>query len=257
MVNANKLRVVVVDDEAPARRKILRLLRQEEDIEIVGEADRASTAIACIETSRPDLVFLDVQMPGIDGFGVISGVSAEKMARVVFVTAHDQYAIKAFEVHAFDYLLKPFAEQRFREVLNRARHDLARPSDGFTSRLIGLVEQLQRQHSFTDRLLVQEKDRSHFVAVRDITWIEADRNYLILHCGARTHTIRGTLESLETALDPKAFVRINRGALIRLDAVRELKPWFHGEYKVLLNDSTELRWSRRYVKLRPELLKHH
>jgi two-component system, LytTR family, response regulator len=255
MDNANKLRTVVVDDEAPARRKILRLLREEEDIEVVGEADRASAAISCIEASRPDLVFLDVQMPGTDGFGVIQGVSPKRMPRVVFVTAHDQYAVKAFEVRAFDYLLKPFAEERFREVLKRARQDLVRTSDGFASRLIELVEELRRERSFADRLMVQQKDRSYFVAVRDISWIEADRNYLVLHCGARTHTIRGTLESLETALDPKVFARINRGALVRLDAVRELKPWFHGEYKVFLSDTTELRWSRRYVKMRPDLLK--
>jgi two-component system, LytTR family, response regulator len=254
MLNANKLSVVVVDDEAPARRKILRLLSQETDVEVVGEADGAATAIATIEKNRPDLVFLDVQMPGTDGFGVIRGVSESRMPRFVFVTAHDQYAIRAFEVHAFDYLLKPFAEERFREALNRARRDLAQASDGFACRLIGLVAELRRERSFADRLAIHERERSYFVAVHDIHWVEADRNYLILHCGTRTHTLRGTLESLETALDPKAFLRVNRGALVRLDAIQELKPWFHGEYKVLLKDSTELRWSRRYVKQRPELL---
>ena len=256
MGSTNRLRVVVVDDEAPARRKILRLLREEPQVEVVGQAGGTEAAISAIEEHRPDLVFLDVQMPGTDGFGVVQGISHGKMPRIVFVTAHDQYAIKAFEVHAFDYLLKPFADERFREVLNRARKDIAQSSDGFASRLVDLVEDLRRERSFTDRLVVQEKDRSYFVAVRDITWIEADRNYLILHCGSKTHTLRGTLESLQTAVDPKVFVRINRSSVVRLDAIREMRRWFHGEYKVVLNDATELRWSRRYVAQRPELLKN-
>ena len=255
MASLSTLQVLVVDDEAPARRKILRLLRQEPDVQVVGEAGGAKSAIAAIEQHRPDLVFLDVQMPGVDGFGVVQAIPEKEMPRFVFVTAHDQYALRAFEVHAFDYLLKPFGEERFRTVLRRARDQNAQSNDGFASRIQDLLRQLQRERSFPDRLLVHENARAHFVSIRDIAWIEADRNYLILHCGAKTHTLRGTLESLAGTLDPKIFVRINRGSLVRLDAIRELLPWFHGEYKVILKDSTELRWSRRYVKERPELLK--
>jgi two-component system, LytTR family, response regulator len=255
MASSSTLQVLVVDDEAPARRKILRLLRQEPDVEVVGEAGGAETAIAAIAKHRPDLVFLDVQMPGMDGFGVVQAIPVKEMPRVVFVTAHDQYALRAFEVHAFDYLLKPFGEERFRTVLRRAREQNAVSNDGFAARIQELLGQLQRERSFPDRLLVHENERAHFVAIREIAWIEADRNYLILHCGAKTHTLRGTLESLAGSLDPKIFVRINRGSLVRLDAIREMQPWFHGEYKVILKDSTELRWSRRYVKQRPELLK--
>jgi two-component system LytT family response regulator len=255
MGSLNTLQVLVVDDEAPARRKILRLLRQEPDVEVVGEAGGAESAIAAIGKHRPDLVFLDVQMPGMDGFGVVQAIPPEKMPRVVFVTAHDQYALRAFEVHAFDYLLKPFGEERFRTVLRRAREQNAQSGEGFGARIQDLLRQLERERSFPDRLLVHENERAHFVSIRDMTWIEADRNYLILHCGAKTHTLRGTLESLAETLDPKIFVRINRGSLVRLDAIRELVPWFHGEYKVILKDAKELRWSRRYVKLRPELLK--
>jgi len=131
----------------------------------------------------------------------------------------------------------------------------AQSNDGFATRIQELLNQLQRERSFPDRLLVHENERAHFVPVREISWIEADRNYLILHCGVKTHTLRGTLESIASSLDPKIFVRINRGSLVRLDAVRELVPWFHGEYNVILKDATELRWSRRYVKQRPELLK--
>ena len=252
------LQVVVVDDEAPARRKILRLLRSEPGVQVVGEADSGESAIASIEEHQPDLVFLDVQMPGADGFDVVRGIAGTDDARtprIVFVTAHDRYALRAFEVHAFDYLLKPVAEDRFRQVLRRARAQQADHSDVTTLRLRGLIDQVLRERGFVERLLIREDSRAFFVSVRDISWIEADRNYLSLHCGAKTHTLRATLDSVESTLDPKLFARINRGSLVRLDAIRELIPWFHGEYKVVLHDGTELRWSRRYVSRRPELLK--
>jgi two-component system LytT family response regulator len=252
------LQVVVVDDEAPARRKILRLLRSEPGVQVVGEADSGESAIASIEEHQPDLVFLDVQMPGADGFDVVRGIAGTDDARtprIVFVTAHDRYALRAFEVHAFDYLLKPVAEDRFRQVLRRARAQQADNSGVSTSRLRGLIDQVLRERGFVERLLIREDRRAFFVSVRDISWIEADRNYLSVHCGAKTHTLRATLDSVESTLDPKLFARINRGSLVRLDSIRELIPWFHGEYKVVLHDGTELRWSRRYVSRRPELLK--
>jgi two-component system, LytTR family, response regulator len=252
------LKILIVDDEAPARRKILRLLRSESGVEVVAEADSGEAAISAIEKHCPDLVFLDVQMPGADGFDVVQGVSinnTNKMPQIVFVTAHDRYALRAFEVHAFDYLLKPVAEDRFRKVLRRAREQREQGADLAVSRLRDLVDQIARQRGFIERLLIREDTRAFFVSVRDVSWIEADRNYAILHCGARMHTMRATLDSLETILDPNLFVRINRGNMVRLDAIRELLPWFHGEFKVVLHDKTELSWSRRYVSRRPELLK--
>ena len=258
MTLAPSLQVLIVDDEAPARRKILRLLRTEPGVQVVGEADSGESALFAVEKHRPDVMFLDVQMPGMNGFDVVQSISTAapaKMPCIVFVTAHDQYALRAFEVHAFDYLLKPVTEERFREVLRRAREQHAQSADGFTSRLRDLIEQMQRERGFPDRLLIQEDARAFFVPVREISWIEADRNYLMLHCGAKTHTLRGTIGSLQDTLDPKLFVRVNRGSLVRLDAIRELLPWFHGEYRVILHDGTELRWSRRYVTQRPELLK--
>jgi two-component system, LytTR family, response regulator len=252
------LRVLVVDDEAPARRKILRLLRNESGVQVVGEADSGESAISAIERHRPDLVFLDVQMPGADGFDVVQGIAGVpdgKMPRVVFVTAHDRYALRAFEVHAFDYLLKPVAEDRFRHVLHRAREQHTQGGNVSTSRLRDLVEEILRERGYAERLLIREDTRAFFISVRDISWIEADRNYLLVHDGAKTHTVRATLDSVESTLDPKLFARVNRGSLVRLDAIRELLPWFHGEYKVVLQDGTELRWSRRYISRRPELLK--
>src|SRR6266481_3336584 len=182
------LRILVVDDEAPARRKILRLLREESAVEIAGEADGGEAAVAAIKKHRPDLVFLDVQMPGLDGFGVIQSLDAAKIAlpRVVFITAHDRFALRAFEVHAFDYLLKPVSEERFREALGRAR--------------------MQREQSLPDRLLAQEESRAVFVPVKEISWVEADRNYVLLHCGNKTHTLRSTLDAVQNSLDPKLFV---------------------------------------------------
>jgi two-component system LytT family response regulator len=257
MTSTVPLQVLVVDDEAPARRKILRLLRADPGIQVVGEADSGESAISAIEKQRPDLVFLDVQMPGADGFDVVRGISSAgaKMPRVVFVTAHDRFAVRAFEVHAFDYLLKPVGEDRFREVLRRARDQHSQSGDRTDSRLRGLIDQVLRERGFTERLLIRDETRAYFVPVRDISWIAADRNYLILHCGPKTHTLRATLDSVEATLDPKLFARVNRSSVVRLDAIRELLPWFHGEYKVILHDKTELRWSRRYVSRRPELLK--
>lgn len=254
-MNSNgKVRVLVVDDEAPARRKVVRLLRQEPDVQVVGEADGAEAAIAAIEKHKPDLVFLDVQMPGVDGFGVVQALPPEVMPRVIFVTAHDKFAVKAFEVHAFDYLLKPFSEERLRAALERVRKERVQSSDGFASQLQQLMEQLQRERAVPDRILVQENGRARFVATREIFWVEADGNYVQLHCTDKTYTLRGTMDSIAGKFDRKLFARINRSSLVRLDAIRELQPWFHGEYRVILQDETELRWSRRYVKQRPELL---
>ena len=260
-VQTSSLRVLIVDDEAPARRKLLRLLRDESNVEIVGEADNAETAIAAIEQHRPDLVFLDVQMPGADGFDVVGAISsngngrAADAPRFVFVTAHDHYAVRAFEVHAFDYLLKPVGEDRFREVLGRAHEQHKKNGDVSEKRLRGLIDQVLRDRGFSDRLLIREESRAYFVNVREISWIESERNYLILHAGAKSHTVRRTLDSIEEMLDPKLFIRINRSSIVRLDAIREMLPWFHGEYRVILHDKTELRWSRRYVTRRPELLR--
>ena len=158
-------------------------------------------------------------------------------------------------MHAFDYLLKPVAEDRFRDALSRARAHHQQSANGVASRLQALLEQMQPPRSYSDRLLIREDARAHFVPVRDISWIEADRNYVFVHAAGKKHSLRATLDSIQDTLDPKLFVRINRGSLVRLDAIRELLPWFHGEYKVILQDDTELRWSRRYVTQRPELLK--
>jgi len=249
------LRVVIVDDEPLARRGVSLRLRQFADIEIVGECGDGQTAVEAILDLSPDLVFLDIEMPVMNGFDVLEALPVERVPAVIFLTAYEQHAVRAFEVHAFDYLLKPVGEDRFREVLQRAQEQHRKKGDVSEKRLRGLIDQVLRDRGFSDRLLIREESRAYFVNVREISWIESERNYLILHCGAKSHTMRGTLDSIEETLDPKLFARINRSSIVRLDAIREMLPWFHGEYKVILNDKTELRWSRRYVTRRPELLR--
>jgi len=237
------IRTLLVDDERPARRKMLRFLESAPDFEVVGEAENGAEGIAAVERLRPDVVFLDVQMPKVDGFAVASALTAP-LPEIIFVTAHDKFALKAFEVHALDYLLKPYDQERFQKVLERVRKRRRGENE--------LVERLQRMLGeistrYPDRVMVAENERAFFVAVTDIDWMEGARNYVVLHVGAKTFTIRGTLDGISKKLDPSAFVRVNRSAIVRLDSIRELQPWFHGEYKIVMKDGATVSWSRRYV----------
>jgi two-component system LytT family response regulator len=249
------LRVFVVDDEAPARKKILRFLGRDSEISVVGEAANGQEAVRCIQQSRPDLVFLDVQMPGMDGFEVIRALGPGPVPHVVFVTAHDEYAIQAFDVHAFGYLLKPFDQARFAKVLADAKQHISRdPEAEVSANLRRLLEEVQRRQGHPARLLVQQKDRAFFLAGDKIDWAESERNYVKLHAGDQIHTVRGTLEGLEEKLDPAQFLRVNRSCLVRIDFIRELQKWFHGEYKVVLQSGSTVTWTRRYLNRHPELL---
>src|SRR5689334_12620010 len=246
------LRVFVVDDEAPARKKIVRFLAQDADVTVVGEAATGADAIAGIQKTSPDLVFLDIQMPGMDGFEVVRALSSGNVPQIVFATAHDQYTMQALDVHAFAYLLKPFDESRFAQVLADAKRQRTRQGDGATvEHLRRLLNEVERQRHGPQRLLVQQRDRAFFLPVEKIDWVESERNYLNVHVGKETHTIRGTIDSLEEKLDAAHFLRLNRSAIVRIDFIRELRPWFHGEYKVFLNSGDELTWTRRYRDRHP------
>lgn len=236
------IRTLLVDDERPARRKMRRFLDAAGDFEVVGEASDGAEAIAAIARLRPDLVFLDVQMPKLDGFAVAAAL-AHPLPEIVFVTAHDQFALKAFEVHALDYLLKPYDDRRLQKVLDRVRE--RRRAGDVVGHLQRLIADLKKD--YTDRILVNENGRSVFVATADLAWIEAARNYLLLHAGVRTHMIRATLDAFSKKLNPAEFVRVNRSAIVRLDTIRELQPWFHGEYKIVLKDGATIPWTRRYI----------
>ena len=242
-----KIQALIVDDERLARKRIRSLLKNERDVEVVGECADGAEALAAIRKQSPDLVFLDVQMPEMDGFQVLQEVGADRMPAVVFVTAYDKYALRAFEVHALDYLLKPFDEDRFGEALRRAKEQVLGGSNGeLHDRLIALIEHLRSGERYVDRLLVKASGRVLFLKTEDIDWIEAAGNYVRLHVGRESHLLRETMNTIETRLDPAHFLRIHRSTIVNLDRIKEMQPWFSGEYVVLLKDGTELRLSRGY-----------
>jgi len=231
------IRVLIVDDEPPARRKVRRFLERDPEIGEIREAGSGAEAIAAMRSAPPDLVFLDVQMPDMDGFAALAAVPEPHDFRVVFLTAHEHHALRAFEAEALDYLLKPVDPERFERALERAKEQVALHRER-------APEALPRP--FLKRLLVQKNGREIFLPVERLDWAESDRNYVNLHAGAEEYTIRGTLESLAQQLDPEQFVRISRSELVNLDRVKEMQPWFHGERRIVMKDGRELTWTRRF-----------
>jgi len=242
------IRALLVDDEAPARRKLRELLAGESDVEIIGEAADGVEAVAAIRTASPDVVFLDIQMPRLDGFGVISEVGVAAMPLTVFVTAYDEHALRAFEVQALDYLLKPFAPSRFQTLLARVRHQLGRNDEGdLAGRIESLLQAVRPEPAYLRQILAErEADRQILLTVDEIDRIEADGNTLRFHTQEGAFHRRGTLSDLENRLDPAHFLRLNRSEIVRLEAIREIQPWFHGDARVILKDGKVLTWSRRY-----------
>jgi two-component system, LytTR family, response regulator len=259
------IRALIADDERPARRKLRQLLSREPDFEVVGEAADGVEAVAAIRAAAPDVVFLDVQMPRLDGFGVIAEVGVEAMPLVVFVTAFDEHALRAFEVHALDYLLKPFAPSRLRRLLDRLRRQLAPnahaaqaahaaapggevPAAGDLARRIEhLLAAMRPAPEYPRQLLVERGEgRQALLAVDRIDLVRAEANYLRIVADGAEYRRRGTLRDLEGRLDPARFLRLNRSEIVRLETVREVQPWFHGDAKVVLRDGSVLTWSRRF-----------
>jgi two-component system LytT family response regulator len=238
------IRTLIVDDEPLARARLRTLLQREPDVILAGECGDGLEAVAALKGQDIDLVFLDVQMPGLDGFGVLEAVGAARAPAVVFVTAHDRYALRAFEVHALDYLLKPFDRERFRRTLARARDQLRRAEAAGDPRLLALLEEVRAARQAPQRLAVKADGRVLLVALDDIDWVESAGNYLRLHAGATTYLLRDTMTGLETRLPPGRFVRIHRSVLVQVDRIRELQPWFKGEYRVVLRDGKALALSR-------------
>ena len=247
------LRVFVTDDEAPARRKLLRFLSEEPDVVVVGEAANGPDTIAAVAETKPDLLLLDIQMLAMDGFAVAEALEPIYLPRIVFVTAHDEYAIRALEIHAFGYLLKPFDQARFSKVLADARRQTEKErGNGLELSLRRLLEQVRPQPQ--PRLLVEANGRGTILALNQMDWAEADRNYIRLHLGNQTYTVRGTIESIAEKVDAERFLRINRSSLVRIEFIRELQKWTHGEYRVLLQSGDALMWTRRYLDRHSELL---
>jgi len=242
-----KIRTLIVDDEPPARELISTLLRGESDIEVIGECGNGSEAVVAIREHTPDLVFLDVQMPGLDGFDVLGTLDSGRLPLVVFVTAYDKYAVRAFEAHALDYLLKPFEYDRIHESVQRARTQLqGNLPEVFRDRLRGLLKELYDQSQSWERLVIREVGRVVFVKPDEIDWIEAEGNYLHLHVGKESFLLRETMGAAETRLAPRKFLRLSRSTLVNLERVKEWQPLFHGDSAVILHDGTRLTLSRVY-----------
>ncbi len=242
-----KITALIVDDEPLAREKIRRLLRNENDFEIIGEAVSGEEAVEMIQAEKPDLVFLDIQMPEMNGFEVIKAIKNGAMPAVIFVTAYDKYAIKAFEVHALDYLLKPFDYDRLKSALTRVREQLETKSYGeIDEKLISLLSDLKAEKEYPQRLVLKTAGRVFFIKTSDIDWIEAAGNYVKLHIGKDAHLLRETMNNTEAKLNPEKFLRIHRSSLVNIDRIKELNPLFNGDYLVILQDNTELTLSRNY-----------
>jgi two-component system LytT family response regulator len=240
-----KIRTLIVDDEALARQRIKRLLAEEPDITVIGECGTGGEAVQAIQEKIPELLFLDIQMPGMGGFEVLQAIPKERMPIIIFVTAYDQHALKAFDVHALDYLLKPFRQERFREALQRARDRLPRvgpwePPPG----LAALIGKLRAAPNHLSRFLVKSSSRVIFVKASEVDWIEAAANYVLLHVGDKTHVVRETMRDLEAKLCPKSFQRISRSAIVNLERVKELQPMGKGQYVIILTNGRQLTMSR-------------
>lgn len=247
MPEAPRVRVLLVDDEPLARAMLREMLSDDQDVEIVGECVNGREAVEAINSTIPDLVFLDVQMPEVGGFEVLKALGNEQIPQVIFVTAYDQYAVRAFEVHALDYLLKPFDRERFDLSWQRAKAQIVQNRDGgVDQRILTLLEEMKAGNKYLERLVIKAAGRIYFLETNEIDWIEAEGNYVSVHTGKKSHLLRETISSLESQLDPKKFLRIHRSSIVRIDRIRELQPWFHGEFRVVLQNGMQLTLSRNY-----------
>ena len=250
------IRTVIADDQPIARERLASLLQEEPDVEVVASCSSGAEAVRAIEAYRPDLVFLDMQMPELDGFGVIDAVGPAKMPSVVFVTAYDELALRAFDVHALDYLLKPFGRQRLQKALERAREHVTRGRGGeLASRLVALVEEVRPIRRATERIVVRSGSRVVFVELHNVDWVEAEWNYVRLHVGEESHLIRETMHAIEQRLGER-FLRIHRSRIVNIARVRELRLVHNGEYEVVMRTGRALRVSRLFRERLSERLKH-
>jgi len=242
------IRTLIVDDEPLARSKIRTFLGAEEDFEVVGECGTGTEAISAIQQQAPDLIFLDIQMPELDGFSVIEAIGASEMPATVFVTAFDQYAVKAFEFHAVDYLLKPFDRARFREALGQIRGQMERSDTSRLNRqLTTLLESLQKAGNYAERLAVKTSSGVSFLRADELHWVDAAGNYVRLNThNGENHLLRETLSALEKRLDPKRFVRVHRSTIVNVERIREIRAQSHGEHIIIMESGQRLTLSRSY-----------
>ncbi|MES2523032.1 MAG: LytTR family DNA-binding domain-containing protein [Gemmatimonadota bacterium] len=250
------IRAMIVDDEPLARRRIRELLAAAPDVEVVAECANGKEAIGAIEALLPDLLFLDIQMPQVDGFDVLATVGVGRVPVVVFVTSYDQFALRAFEAQALDYLMKPFDDERFDTALRRARARLGdRQETDVEGRLRALLDEARGHRGYLQRLAVPEGNRSVFIRVQEIDWIGAERNYIRVYASGRTHLLRESLTSIEAGLDPAMFCRIHRSTIVNIDRIQSVESTFRGEYVVVLRDRTKLPSGRSYRETLHALLR--
>ena len=245
------MHILIVDDEAPARERLKRLLAGIQGVELIGEAEDGPQAVELIEREHPDLVLLDIQMPGLDGFGVIEAL--EELPPIVFVTAYDEYAIRAFEVNALDYLLKPISHERLEKAIHRA-HKAQAEGQGLTSRLAPLLESLVSQGHYLARLAVRDGNRIRVLDADAVDWIGVEDEQAFVHVGSEAYPIRRTLADLEMRLDPTRFFRAHRSAIVNLDRIKEIIPWFKGSHKLRLTTGAEIDLSRAQARALREIL---
>jgi two-component system LytT family response regulator len=242
-----KIRALIADDEPLAREWVRSAIADDPDLDVIGEAGDGFEAAEAIRRLKPDLVFLDVQMPGLDGFGVLEALSPEEIPAVVFVTAFDQYAVRAFETQAVDYLMKPFSRERVEEAVRRVRELVkGRSLEDFRESIAKIVEKVRRDRSYPEWVLLKADGKNVFVKVRDIDWIESSRNNVRIHVGPTLYLLHETTTAIASRLDPKRFLRIHRSAIVNIERIRELHPWFNGDYAVILRDGTQLTLSASY-----------
>lgn len=249
------IRTLIVDDEALARERIRNMLATDPQIQIIGECANGQDAIETIQLNSPDLVFLDVEMPGTDGFAVLEALPPDSIPTTIFVTAYDQYAVRAFEVYALDYLLKPFDQERFDKALKRAKAQVSNHrSDTFNERILSALEEIKTRPVHLERLVIKMNGHVFFIKAEEIDWLEAEGNYVRLHAGKESYLLRDTITALESQLDPKRFIRVHRSAIVNIDRITELQPWFHGEYRIILSEGVQLTLSRTYREKLHDLL---
>ncbi len=241
-----QIRTLIVDDEALARTGVRKHLQAHPDVQVIGECASGAEAVAAIRQDRPDLVFLDIQMPDLGGFGVIEEISPEQMPEVIFVTAFDEFALKAFESRALDYLLKPIRQERLDQAMVRIRGLLRGHESDRSNQLRRLLDDAGVNVGYLKRFVAKNGSRITLVNVEDVEWIEAADNYVELHTGAKTHLVRETLSDVEQRLNPDQFLRIRHSTIVNVRLIRELEPLFNGEYLIRLTNGTELNSSRRY-----------
>ena len=255
MPDSVRIRALVVDDEELARERIRDMLYADPEIDLIGECANGREAVEAVRKKSPDLVFLDIQMPGKNGLEVLESLGPDRLPAVIFVTAYDQYAVRAFEVHALDYLLKPFDQMRFQKALERAKAQILGGQKGeIGQRIMSALEQIKTKPDYLERLVVKTNGRVFFVKTSEIDWLEAEGNYVRLHSGKESYLLRETITALESQLDPKIFMRVHRSAIVNINQIQELQPWFHGEYRVMLNSGIQLTLTRSYKDRLHDLL---